>query len=135
MSQKIFCVFWVLCGSHTWKVEMVIYGVLFVTQRTLIFLGLNILDLIKILSNGRFNDTCLLLSSSSFYLSSYLKVCSLKIKLNIVARLIKCKIIENEVWITKSLLWIIASIWWRPLIVVYNIIHCENLNNGYICSS
>ena len=44
-----------------------------------------------------------------------------------MARLIKCKIVKNEVWITKYLLWIIASIWWRPSIVEYDIIHCENL--------
>ena len=35
---------------------------------------------LEILSNGNFNDTCLLLSSSFFYLFSYLKRCSLKTK-------------------------------------------------------
>ena len=61
---------------------------------------------LEILSNEKFNDTCLLLS----FFFSYLKGCLLKTKLNIVARLIKCKIIKKEVRITKSLLWIIASI-------------------------
>ena len=130
MSQK-FSVYFdfyvvIILGKLKWW-YMVFY---LLPREMLIFLGLNILDLIKILSNGRFNDTCLLLFSFYLfiYLSSYLKVCSLKIKLNIVARLIKCKIIESEVWITKYLLRIIASIWWRPSIVVYDTIHCENLN-------
>ena len=38
------------------------------------------------------------------------------------------KMIKKKVWMTNFLLCMVEGIWWRALIVAYDIIHYENLN-------
>ena len=79
MSQKCFFVYFlVLCVSHTQKVKMVKYGILFVTQRTLIYQWFKFSRFI-ILSNGNFNDICLFFILLFFLFVFFLKNVFIKI--------------------------------------------------------